>query len=62
MSELSILELETETAEVLPERETLFLNGVVGIGNVVIVSQHAHATAFAGFVNTAIASNVSIIG
>jgi hypothetical protein len=62
MSELSILELETEQAELLPERETLILNGVVGAFNFVVVSQHAHATAAFGAFNTAVASNVSVIG
>ncbi len=62
MSELSILELETEHAELLPERETMILNGVVGFGNVVIVHQTAVAAAGFGAFNTAVASNVSVIG
>ena len=62
MSELSVLELESEHAELLPERETLFLNGVVGFHNHVTVHQTAFAAAFDGHHNTAIASNVSIIG
>ena len=32
MSELSIVELESEHAELLPERETLFLNTYIGVG------------------------------
>jgi hypothetical protein len=62
MSELSILELETEHAELLPERETLFLNGVVGGFNHVTVHQTAVAVAGAGVFNSAHATNVSIIG
>jgi hypothetical protein len=62
MTELSILELETEHAELLPERETLFANGVVGFGNHVYVHQTAFAFAGFGGHNTAIASNVSVIG
>lgn len=62
MSELSILELETEHAELLPERETLILNGVVGGFNFVVVHQTAVAVAGAGFVNTAVAGNLSVIG
>jgi hypothetical protein len=61
MTELSILELETEQAELLPERETLFLNGVGGFGNHVTVHQTAVAFAGHGFVNTATAVNVSVI-
>jgi hypothetical protein len=61
MSELSIVEMETETIELLPERETLFLNGVSGFGNRVSVHQTAVAVAGHGFFNQANASNVSII-
>ena len=56
MSELSIAELESEHAELLPERETLFLNTYIN------VSQHAFAAAGFGFSNVAVASNVAIIG
>jgi len=51
MSELSIFELETETSELLPERETMFLNfnyqkavavavnsGFINIGNLAAAS------------------------
>ena len=62
MSELSILELENESAELLPERETLFLNGVVGFGNHVTVHQTAFAAAGFGFINSAHATNISAIG
>jgi hypothetical protein len=59
MSELSILELETEHAELLPEREALgnfaFQFGLVN------VSQQAQATAFAGAINHASATNIIII-
>jgi hypothetical protein len=59
MSELSVLELETEHAELLPERETLFI-----IGGHVHVSVHQIALAFAshGHDNTAVAVNVAIVG
>ncbi len=56
MSELSIVELENEHAEVLPERETLFLNTYIN------VHQHAVAVAGFGFSNVAVATNVAIIG
>jgi hypothetical protein len=59
MSDLSIVELESEHAELLPERETLFLNTY----NTYFVNQHAVAVAALGFKNVAIASNsVVIIG
>jgi hypothetical protein len=52
MSELSILELETEHVELLPERETLQF-----FVNVVKISQHASANAVAvGFLNLAAAN------
>jgi hypothetical protein len=54
MSELSINELESEHAELLPERETMFLNSYIGV-------QYAHATAAFGLVNVANASNTVII-
>jgi hypothetical protein len=54
MSELSIDELEAEHAELLPERETMFLNTYIGV-------QYAHATAAFGFVNVATASNSVVI-
>ncbi|HJY94556.1 MAG TPA: hypothetical protein VJ371_06355 [Streptosporangiaceae bacterium] len=54
MSELSIAELESEHAELLPERETLFLN--------TYIHQHAVAVAAFGFLNVANATNVVIIG
>jgi hypothetical protein len=55
MSELSIAEMESEHAEVLPERETMFLNTYIGVQN--------NAYAFAGFghTNVAIAANVFIL-
>ena len=63
MSELSILELETEHAELLPEREAL--NGFVGLinggHNHVDVTQTAVAVAKDAGVNDADASNVAII-
>jgi hypothetical protein len=62
MTELSVLELETEHAELLPQRETLIFNGIIGAHNHVSVDQHAFAAAGFGFHNTAIASNVSVIG
>jgi hypothetical protein len=59
MSELSILELETEHAELLPEREALgnfaFQFGAIN------VSQQAQATAAFGFINHASATNVIIL-
>ena len=61
MSELSILELETEHAELLPERETLFLIGL-GSHNHVSVNQTALAIAAYGHHNTAVAVNVAVIG
>lgn len=57
MSELSIDELESEHAELLPERETLFLNTYIGIQ----VNQHAFAQAGYGHTNVAVAANVIII-
>ncbi len=58
MSELSILELETEHAELLPEREAL--------GVFIKVVQVANAEAFSihGFdnYNTAVAGNAIIVG
>jgi hypothetical protein len=59
MSELSIVELESEHAELLPERETLFLNTYIGRVN---VDQHAFAQAGFGFKNVAVASNTVNIG
>jgi hypothetical protein len=59
MSELSIVELESEHAELLPERETLFLNTFI---NFVHVDQHAFALAQFGFKNVAVAGNVVVIG
>jgi hypothetical protein len=56
MSELSLVELESEHAELLPERETLFLNTYIN------VHQHAFAVAGFGHTNVAVASNVVIIG
>ena len=60
MSELSILELETEHAELLPERETLSIHG--NHNHVTSVQQTAIAFAGFGHNNTAIASNISVIG
>ena len=59
MSELSIVELESEQAELLPERETLFLNTFIGH---VHIDQHAFSLAQFGFKNVAIATNVVVIG
>jgi hypothetical protein len=63
MSELSILELETEHAELLPERETL--NGVhgqiVGGGNHVRVIQFGIAMAKNGYQPMADVTNTAII-
>ena len=61
MSELSIVELETEQADLLPERETLFLNGVSGAFNHVSVHQTAVAFAGGGAFNQANAGNLSVI-
>lgn len=59
MSELSILELETEHAELLPERETLFIVG----GHIhVHVDQIAVALASHGHENIAVAVNLAVIG
>jgi hypothetical protein len=57
MSELSIDELEAEHAELLPERETMFLNTYIGLQ----VNQHAFAVAAFGRTNVAIASNVIVL-
>jgi hypothetical protein len=54
MSELSIAELESEHAELLPERETLFLN--------FYIHQNAFSVAAFGFVNVATSTNVVTIG
>ena len=71
MSELSILELETEHAEVLPEREALSIvhGGYVGGHNHVSVHQTAIAIAHGDTTNTAAAAaptatatNVAIVG
>lgn len=67
MSELSILELETEHAELLPEREALSLvhGGFVGGGNHVTVTQVSIASAHAGtstnMAPTATATNISVV-
>jgi hypothetical protein len=67
MSELSILELETEHAEVLPEREALSLvhGGYVGGHNHVSVHQTAVAIANSdtntNMAPTATATNVAIV-
>jgi hypothetical protein len=63
MSELSILELETEHAELLPEREALngFRGFINGGGNHVTVIQSAVAVAKDSGVNDADASNVAVI-
>jgi hypothetical protein len=58
MSELSIVELESEHVELLPERETLFLNTFIGVQ----VNQHAFAVAAMGHTNVAVAANVVVIG
>ncbi len=59
MSELSIVELESEHAELLPERETMFLNTFISF---IHVDQHAFALAQFGLRNVAVASNVVVIG
>ena len=60
MSELSILELETEHAELLPEREALsFLH--IGGGNHVTSVQVAIATAGKGDNPMATATNTALI-
>jgi hypothetical protein len=56
MSELSLVELESEHVELLPERETLFLNTYITVNN------FAFAAAGFGHTNVAVASNVTIIG
>ena len=63
MSELSILELETEHAEPLPEREALngFHGYINGGRNHVDVTQTAVAVAKHGQVNTATATSTAII-
>jgi hypothetical protein len=55
MSELSIDELESEHAELLPERETMFLNTYIS------VHQNAFAVAGFGRTNVAIASNAIVV-
>jgi hypothetical protein len=63
MSELSILELETEHAELLPERETLSRRGGgISLHDVTFVTQIAYATASRGRHNLAIAANIVFIG
>ena len=63
MSELSILELETEHAELLPERETLFIIGLGGHNHHVTVNQTALAIAAGDHSsNTAVAVNLALIG
>jgi len=61
MTELSILELETEHAELLPERETLSRGGI-SVHDVTFVTQIAYATASHGRDNMAIAVNVVFVG
>ena len=63
MSELSILELETEHAELLPEREALSLvhGGYVGGHNHVTVVQVAVATAGKGDDPMATSTNTAIV-
>ena len=63
MSELSILELETEHAELLPEREALSVlhGGHVGGGNRVDVHQTAIAVAGKGDEPQATASNDAFV-
>jgi hypothetical protein len=63
MSELSILELETEHAELLPEREALSLvHGLhVGGGNHVTSVQVAIATAGKGDDPMATGTNTAVI-
>lgn len=63
MSELSILELETEHAELLPEREALSLvhGGYVGGHNHVTVVQVAFSTAGKGADPMATSTNTAIV-
>jgi hypothetical protein len=56
MSELSIDELESEHADLLPERETLFLNTY----NTYFINQHSAAVAAFGGVAFA-SNNVTIV-
>jgi hypothetical protein len=55
MSELSIDELESEHAELLPERETMFFNTYIGVQN------NAYAFAAFGHTNVAVATNIVIL-
>jgi hypothetical protein len=63
MSELSILELETEHAELLPEREALSFvhGGTVGGGNRVSVHQITVAIAGKGDNPIATATSTAIV-
>ena len=62
MSELSILELETESAELLPARETLLIFGNGNFSHNVAVHQTAVASVHGfAFINNAQAINVAII-
>ena len=62
MSELSILELDAEQADVLPERETLFLNFQhVSVRQTAVAVADSHgfiAPAIATATNVAIVTNV----
>jgi len=66
MSELSILELETEHVELLPEREALGIFVFLGGGNHVHQSATAVAVAIGsrngGNLAAASATNVAIVG
>jgi len=59
MSELSILELETEHVELLPEREAL--GAIAWQLGLVNINQNAAAAAAFGFVNVAKATNVAVV-
>lgn len=63
MSELSILELETEHAELLPEREALngFHGFINGGGNHVSVTQTSVSISAHGTVNDSTATSTAII-
>jgi len=59
MSELSILELETEHVELLPEREALgAIAWQIGLVN---INQNAAAVAAFGGINVAKATNVAVV-
>ncbi len=61
MSELSILELATEHGELLPERETMFLNFGGGNHASVGITSVAVAKTYGGFGNLAAAANSNTV-